>query len=292
MNNKYIKENEIIERYLLGKLSDDERQKFRVALLFDKNLQQEVEDTRLLQQQIQLLKTTKSLAKKQSFTPWIIGGLLLLFIVIVSYFINKNIISQEEKIPTTIEKPQKTIESTIESIIKSTIEESTKPATDDLLKQEEQQPIVEPFIPNQKVKKPPQSSQPIAEAEIEKSSYLEQFIDGNFRNNEVRIQVRSPKVGETLLLKNGAINLDIKAILSLDKMPEKERFVIRLFSNKKVDFDNFKPILSANPTISKSGNNYELSFNAIVPLPKGLYYYIIEDNDVEDMIYAGKVLVK
>jgi hypothetical protein len=292
MNNKYIKENEIIERYLLGKLSDDERQKFRVALLFDKNLQQEVEDTRLLQQQIQLLKTTKSLAKKQSFTPWIIGGLLLLFIVIVSYFINKNIISQEEKIPTTIEKPQKTIESTIESTIKSTIEESTKPATDDLLKQEEQQPIVEPFIPNQKVKKPPQSSQPIAEAEIEKSSYLEQFIDGNFRNNEVRIQVRSPKVGETLLLKNGAINLDIKAILSLDKMPEKERFVIRLFSNKKVDFDNFKPILSANPTISKSGNNYELSFNAIVPLPKGLYYYIIEDNDVEDMIYAGKVLVK
>jgi hypothetical protein len=292
MNNKYIKENEIIERYLLGKLSDDERQKFRVALLFDKNLQQEVEDTRLLQQQIQLLKTTKSLAKKQSFTPWIIGGLLLLFIVIVSYFINKNIISQEEKIPTTIEKPQKTIESTIESTIKSTIEESTKPATDDLLKQEEQQPIVEPFIPNQKVKKPPQSSQPIAEAEIEKSSYLEQFIDGNFRNNEVRIQVRSPKVGETLLLKNGAINLDIKAILSLDKMPEKERFVIRLFSNKKVDFDNFKPILSANPTISKSGNNYELSFNAIVPLPKGLYYYIIEDNDVEDMIYAGKVLVR
>ena len=60
----------------------------------------------------------------------------------------------------------------------------------------------------------------------------------------------------------------------------------------QADFDNFKPILSANPTISKSDDYYNLSFNAIVPLPKGLYYFIIEDNEIEDMIYVGKFLVE
>lgn len=288
MDKKYINENEVIERYLLGKLSDDERQKFRVALLFDKELQQEVEDTRLLHQHIQLLKTKKYTNKKSPFKGWIIGILFLICIGVVFYFINKNKINQQKNTPVVIENSQKNID--------PIIKEKINPTTDDLLNQEEEKEvkkelIIEPFIPKKKEIKT-KVSPPIAEAKTEENLYLEQFIDGNFRNNEVKIEVRSPKIEETLLLKNGQINLNIKGIVALDKMPEKNQFFIRLFSNKKADFDDFKPLLSANPTINESENKYELSFNALISLPKGSYYFIIEDNEIEDMIYVGKFLVK
>ena len=285
MDKNYIKDNEVIERYLLGQLSDDERQAFRVALLFDENLRQEVEDTRLLHQHIQQLKTAKKQPKLKKIIWWLIGSLLMISIATVAYFMNKNnFIQKQENTPETIETPQKTIK------------ETTEPATDDLPKieetEEENQPEIEPFVPEKKGTTPKKSSQPIAAADTKTHPYLDQFTTGGFRNNEVKITVNSPKLSEKLTAENGKINLNIKAILSLDKMPEKERFVVRLFSNKKADFDNFKPILSANPTISKSDDYYNLSFNAIVPLPKGLYYFIIEDNEIEDMIYVGKFLVE
>lgn len=288
MDKNYIKDNEVIERYLLGQLSDDERQAFRVALLFDENLRQEVEDTRLLHQHIQQLKTAKKQPKSKKIIWWLIGSLLMISIATVAYFMNKNnLIQKQENTPETIETPQKTIK------------ETTEPATDELLKEEqieekkeENQLEIEPFVPEKKGTTPKKSSQPIAAVDTETHPYLDQFTTGGFRNNEVKITVNSPKLSEKLTAENGKINLNIKAILSLDKMPEKERFVVRLFSNKKADFDNFKPILSANPTISKSDDYYNLSFNAIVPLPKGLYYFIIEDNEIEDMIYVGKFLVE
>lgn len=288
MNKNYIKDNEVIERYLLGRLSDDERQEFRVALLFDESLRQEVEDTRLLHQHIQQLKTATKQPKSKKIIWWLIGSLLMISIAMVAYFGNKNnLVKKQENTPTTIETPQKTIKKT------------TEPATDELLKKdqiekkkEENQLEIEPFVPEKKETTPQKSSPPIAAADTKTHPYLDQFTTGGFRNNEVKITVNSPKINEKLTAENGNINLDIKAVLSLDKTPEKERFVVRLFSNKKADFDNFKPILSYNPTISESGKDYNLSFNAILPLPKGLYYFIIEDNEKEDMIYVGKFLVE
>lgn len=287
MDKQYIKDNEVIERYLLGQISDNERQEFRVALLFDESLRQEVEDTRLLHQHIQQLKMAKKQPKPKKIIWWLIGSLLMISIATVAYFANKNnFVKKQENTPSTIEMPQKTIKKT------------TEPATDELLKEEqieekkeENQLEIEPFVPEKKVTTPKKSSPPIAAADTKTHPYLDQFVTGGFRNNQVKITVNSPKINEKLTAENGKINLNIKAVLSLDKTPEKERFVVRLFSNKKADFDNFKPILSDNPTISESDNQYNLSFNAIVPLPKGLYYFIIEDNEKEDMIYVGKFLV-
>lgn len=287
MDKQYIKDNEVIERYLLGQISDNERQEFRVALLFDESLRQEVEDTRLLHQHIQRLKMAKKQPKPKKIIWWLIGSLLMISIATVAYFANKNkFVKKQENTPSTIEMPPKTIKKITES------------ATDELLKEEqieekkeENQLEIEPFVPEKKVTTPKKSSPPIAAADTKTHPYLDQFVTGGFRNNQVKITVNSPKINEKLTAENGKINLNIKAVLSLDKTPEKERFVVRLFSNKKADFDNFKPILSDNPTISESDNQYNLSFNAIVPLPKGLYYFIIEDNEKEDMIYVGKFLV-
>lgn len=287
MDKQYIKDNEVIERYLLGQISDNERQEFRVALLFDESLRQEVEDTRLLHQHIQQLKMAKKQPKPKKIIWWLIGSLLMISIATVAYFANKNkFVKKQENTPSTIEMPPKTIKKITES------------ATDELLKEEqieekkeENQLEIEPFVPEKKVTTPKKSSPPIAAADTKTHPYLDQFVTGGFRNNQVKITVNSPKINEKLTAENGKINLNIKAVLSLDKTPEKERFVVRLFSNKKADFDNFKPILSDNPTISESDNQYNLSFNAIVPLPKGLYYFIIEDNEKEDMIYVGKFLV-
>lgn len=285
MDAQYIKDNEVIERYLLGQLSDDERQAFRVALLFDENLRQEVEDTRLLHQQIQQLKsTTKPFSKK--YVWWLIGSFVIILTAISIYFLNKN----------TTERPQQNTTPSIENAQKND-KKSNETNTDTITKIEKEekeiQPKIQPFTPKKKATKPTKPLQPIAAADSKTHPYLDQFTTGGFRNNEVKITVNSPKIGETLILENEKINLNLKGVLTLDKTPEKERFVVRLFSNKKADFDNFKPILSVNPTITKLENNdYQLSFNAVIPLPQGLYYFIIEDNAIEDMIYVGKFLVE
>lgn len=48
MNKSFIENNNIIERYLLGELSEEEAVQFNLALMQDENLQKEVKTNRLL----------------------------------------------------------------------------------------------------------------------------------------------------------------------------------------------------------------------------------------------------
>ena len=288
MTRKYIKENNIIEQYLLNKISDEERKAFRVALLFDETLRQEVEDTRFLYQQIKQLKPQDSSASIDNGNPkknkWLIS-LFVLGALFIGFFIYTNFIKKEVEVKLPIEET-----SIKEEILKENNEPQKESVKEKMQSIEGKINDTTPVTP-EKVDLPIDLNQPIAAADVESHPYLDQFTNGAYRNSKDKLEISMPTANKVLKLKNGKVQINLKGKLFIETMPEKERFVIRLFSNKKEDFDNFKPILSLSPSIEKRNDHYELNSVSIVPLKEGLYYFIIEDNEIEDMIYVGKFQV-
>lgn len=290
MDKQYIKDNKLVERYLRQELTDEERQAFRVALLFDEGLQQEVEETRFLFQNLQRLKVpneeTKT-AKPKPWFGWLMGALAVVAFVGFVYLINRS--GDETKAKPSMEIPVESSKRETPIQAAPTQEVETAP---------EEEPTVQPAEPQEKSEKTsprpkaPQSPQPIAKADTSVHPYLDQFTRGSLRSNESSLSIRSPKIGETLPSENEKIKLSVQGILSIDEAPERERFIIRLFSNKEADFYDFKPIFSIRPSFRKSGNDYEMSSDTLVSLAAGLYYFTVEDKETEDMIYVGKVRVK
>ena len=182
MKKEYIKENNIIEQFLLNKLSDEERKAFRVALLFDEKLRQEVEDTRLLHQQIQQLKPQNNKFKK---TTWLAG--IFLLSVLISFFIYNNSTTKDQTINSKTETsstneelnelPKEIIEK------KKSSEEEALPK--EIIEKEKLHDIV-PVIPK-KVDETIDFSQPIASTDIKSHPYLDQFTNGTYRNEESKL---------------------------------------------------------------------------------------------------------
>lgn len=290
MDKQYIKENNIIDQYLRQELADDERQAFRVALLFDEELRQEVEDTRLLFQQLQGTASALTSPQSKNWLKWLLGALALGIILSLGYWMPASWFEQEPAPSMTTPMDSSKMEGPSQRI--PTKEVETQPEKD-RVPEEAPASTLPKASPKPKAKlKKTEPSQPIAAADSKPHPYLDQFTKAGFRSNGSTVRIRSPKMGQILPLKNGKIELHIEGTLALEEAPDEERFVIRLFSNKKADFDDFKPLFSGYPTLRAKGAEYELYLSQTLELSPGLYYFILEDNAIEDMIYVGKIKVQ
>lgn len=276
MDKDYIDRNNIIERYLLHQLTDEERHRFRTALLFDPKLREEVEHTRLLHRQIKA-----SIARQQP-RAWYQNrsylGLGLFALLMAAVLIWLAL--PEPSAPSSPSAP---------AIPKSTTAPPKQPAgqADD-----EQRTI--PRTKRQPATPTPEKPQPIAQLEPSYAPhpYLDQFTDSYNRNSQsIASLTRTPdslyRRGE-----DDSLLFQLGGRLRVEGAVPAERFVVRIFSNKLEDFESFRPLYNLSPAISMDEGEPTFSAAAKLQLQPGLYYYLLEDNEAEDLIYTGKFIVE
>ena len=67
---------------------------------------------------------------------------------------------------------------------------------------------------------------------------------------------------------------------------------LKLYSNKNFEIENDYTILNESIIYTKVEDQFEFQFNANIPLNQGLYYFIIQKEESEEILYISKFTVK
>ena len=127
---------------------------------------------------------------------------------------------------------------------------------------------------------PPKENKPnYIAADFEANPALDFLIGNNLRSNEI-VFVIEKKIGNISLSSLDDViefRFSGKVKSGGESLPEKIK--VNLFSNKKLDYEDFKPISSTELNIQKVGEDYRFDFQRNIKLKPGLYYYTLEDEN-------------
>ncbi len=73
-----------------------------------------------------------------------------------------------------------------------------------------------------------------------------------------------------------------------DKKYSDRDIAFYLFNNDKGAYENFVPQTTYYPKVTQAIGGYEINLEETIVLEDGLYYYLIEEIQTEEVIYAGK----
>ncbi len=290
-----------IEQYLNNTFSAKERLVFEKELAQDQTLRQELEFTRDLHQFFEgsnpALEENLSrfgdayfsddLPPQNAWWKIAISGLIALLVALGAWWLIADI--KQNKSDDLQQEVKKEKES--KPLIKEPEIKNTEPE----IKSEEK--IIE-FPKKQKEpkeqqnpsKKQKENNQPIAALSPEDfklNPILESLIKENVRNGEIKTTLLEPALdlelkyeAQTLLKIKGTTN----AIPPL-------RLII--YTNDPEDFDSNKPYLNTEiSTTEKGEEEYEFQFNAKMNFKQGLYYFMIESVETEDLLIVSKFQIK
>ncbi|MBL7805940.1 MAG: hypothetical protein JNL02_19520 [Saprospiraceae bacterium] len=263
MDRPTIDRDNIIERFVLGQLTDAELDAFLTYQLFHPEIKTEVEALRAV------AKTTRGLAPSRQVKWWqkrgIQIGLLLLTVVLgVALW---QLAGRGRQHDTSPAAPQ---------------QQNTEPPT-----------LITPGDTTE-THPPPPSSRQIA-ADFRPNPHLEALLGpGRFRGNadEQPAWVKTPPAEQqcesaaTMCRINlrGQLRGDIEAI---------KQFRWLLFSNKPADFTALRPLQSGSFS-TKNNPDQTIGIDAGISLrlAPGLYYYLIEDAESGATYFTGKLTVR
>jgi hypothetical protein len=79
---------------------------------------------------------------------------------------------------------------------------------------------------------------------------------------------------------------------SSQKLKDKN-FKLHIFSNDKKEFADFNPSFSFDISLENTeADSYQINFQKKLTLKPGLYYYLLEDFDIEKIYFTEKFNVK
>lgn len=152
--------------------------------------------------------------------------------------------------------------------------------------QEKAPPVAENESPENEREKPRRIA-----ANFEPNAQLEALFDSQVRGEEYRFQVLQPTADANIKDEDGKVRLPVSGILETSADKVDVPFRLLLFSNKKGDYENFKPILKRNLDFKKDSDVFRFSLNTEMRLPQGLYYFLIENEDSGMVYHIGRVYV-
>ena len=281
--------HDLIERYLLNQLSDQKMTEFRLRLMRDKELQAEVEAVRLL------MKTVKSRSKMKvgksggnselppdSSNKTLLAVLAILIVGALGFFLFNNLNSE-------------TPASEVENNVVETPEISEGPVLSDEKPAEmplSEETIETPPPPEKSVETPakPAPEKPVAAVvNYDPNPALEKYVGSRLRGNEYEFFV---ELSEALPQKDNRILFNISGKVETENSEIDDRIIIRLFTNKKEDYEESRPVRTWELSFKPDGEDFRFSVNESVETNKGLYYFLIE-NPREGMFYfVGKIRVE
>ncbi len=92
---------------------------------------------------------------------------------------------------------------------------------------------------------------------------------------------------------NGKVKIKFKGIVYNFQISDINPVYIKIFSNNEEDYDNDSPLMDfiIPFKINTQKNVYSFDFFESLSLPRGLYYYTVEQEDNENLLYIGKFFV-
>lgn len=271
---------EKIERYLRNTMSESEKSAFQFELMRDKSLREELAMMRRLQKAL-VAESRRPAQGGSRWSPW---WLLTLFLLPAAYFFFNG--ENETTLPST--EP-------IEKVVPPTSPEDKK---EEEKKEEEELPIEEEksiediLKPSQKEDKSTEAEikQPIAladPADLVPNPLFEQMMTG-VRSNQMIINSNSPNKNATLKWQQ---NLSITFQGEIET-GEKPILNLLIFSNKKEDYENWNYFVQTAATIEKTDAGFTYFAQPTLSIKRGLYYYILENEETEEPVLTGKFTIK
>ena len=117
---------------------------------------------------------------------------------------------------------------------------------------------------------------------------LESYIGAQFRSGGIQVHITEPVGGSRQARKSGAISFRCAGTIE-GGAPEDAGFNLLIFSNNRQDFEAFRPLISEalNP-----GPDGAFLVARSVPINKGLFYLIIEDQNSGEWMFVDKFFVE
>lgn len=295
-----------IQKYLDGAMSREEQAGFEDKLKADKDLAQEVSLQKDMQELLAdspenaLRKNLERLnvefeekpdqpSNKLNRLLWLLPLLLL-----AGWWYFANPVAQN-----------KSDEETTETVTQTAPEE-TKSSQDDEVPIPESLPETEPESREPKQTKQenlqknrqkpssenPKSSRPIA-ANYDPNPSLDFLINNNLRDNTYELSISRKQENVTLLRQDEEFQFWLAIIIKSGQNLIAKDIKLHLFSNKKADFEDFRPLTTDDLALeSSSEGTYLINFQKTMHLAPGLYYYLIEDLGEEQIYLVEKFEVR
>lgn len=269
--------NDLIERYLEGKLSASEQEAVAIRIATDPAFQAEIELHRQIHQEfsdpkkLQLRDLMGDILSQEPAPPevadrkwmkWLGVALIVLLGAGMIWWMSA---STQKEIPGTPSQPAQQIQ----------------PKASD---QEE-----EPKQPE----KAPQN--PIAMAD--KASFRPNTVfearlgNGGIRSTDgAEVQIKIPAVGADFSSQNGLVKVNFAGTVPANEDPQEFPLQINLYNNRSSD----TPVAQFTPAISnrkEPSEKWNYTSRQTLRLPAGLYYYTLERRTDAELIFVGKFTV-
>jgi len=281
--------NERVEKYLRNKMSESEKSAFQFELMQDENLQQDVKSMRVVQKT--LIANSRIGNVEQSLSSYWKWLLPLLLLPILYFLWNKsNVETVSPQSPNT-----ETLSPVVaEEEIKADKTESTK--IQNPIEEKEKEPKVIKEQKREEVKSPlpkiQNPQQPIAMANYEPNALLESLINSNTRGTETTFTIERRQADLSLVKKGASTNFHISGRAESDDDLSESSFNLYIFSNKVEEYRGFSPKFTQELNFEQKDDLYLFEVQVGIVLQPGLYYYLIEDADTEELFFVEKFEVK
>lgn len=291
-----------IQDYLDKKMDQEELGNFEEKLTADEDLAREVKlhadmETFLadtpendLRNNLQKLSKQVTEDNTQSGNSWRYLLLLIPILVLAGWWMS-NRTGEDAGLDTVLPLENKAVETDkIEKRIDPPTEEGKELPIENNIK--ETPPSIPKNPPKRSREKQEKSLRPIA-ANFASNPSLEFLIENNRRDNEVTLNVEEKQTDIQLLSADSHFDFQFAAVLQSKADLSQQDFKLHLFSNKKVDFEDFTPLSTSDLRLEKqTDNSYRIGFKNKLSLQPGRYYYILEDFGEETIYFVEKFEVR
>ena len=286
MDRSYIDQHNVIERFVLDQLTEEELDGFLVYQMMHPPIRKEVREMR------QIVLAIRSTSPSRRRSPrWKISLAVILFffllggLVIWSQTENKQVpdpIDQETEVIPSPEVPPKD-------------SQAVEPAP--MVKPENPSPPVAQDIPapdnasEEKTTSPPvkdDAAEALYAANFVPNKYLEANLDVKYRGNELQIKLTEPAPEAHFELKDKTTNLHWSGTLENVEEPSIQKVRLLLFSNHEEDYLDYRPLFQED---LQFGDSMQFTLQKNLELAPGLYYFIMEDPDSGKVYHTGKFTI-
>lgn len=256
---------DLTERYLLNRLSEEEMADFQARLLHDTRLRREVRIMRNLQKS--LIAERRS-ARKAKRLPWhLFIGLAGVAVALAGLLIYLS--QPSDKATPDIPSAPLPSEMPVQQPVQD--DNPSKP----MLQKPDQEKPMAPVASNFSV-----------------NPILERYIDNNVRGGNGHLDVAFPPAGSRFKRENGKIFFQLSGTLEgSDEVPDYSVNVF-IFSNRKEDYENSQSQWEKHLNFLKESGRFRLSIAEKVALYPGLYYFLIENEESGEVLKVGKFTVE
>ena len=123
-------------------------------------------------------------------------------------------------------------------------------------------------------------------ASFQPNPNLENLIGSDTKGSNFDFQISIPT---NIAFKS---NIQAKGNLTTKENLNDHAFRWLLFSNKTSDYKSFKPLISQALVFLEKNQTFAFEINEKNNFPKGLYYYLIEDENSKEVFAVGKLFIK